>query len=102
MVGENKFSPLKNARGTGEDDPDTSKKDIMDQGKRWAQAAGATVVSAGSDDGIEVSPLISYVCLPLRACNTLQILMISQGGEGLDKLKGQTITAPAVLEKELK
>lgn len=99
---EDEFSPLKNARGTGEDDPDTSKKDIMDQGKRWAQAAGATVVSAGSDDGIEVSPLISYVCLPLRACNTLQILMISQGGEGLDKLKGQTITAPAVLEKELK
>merc|ERR1711939_198389 len=81
---EDEFSPLKNARGTGEDDPDTSKKDIMDQGKRWAQAAGATVVSAGSDDGIEVSPLISY------------------GGEGLDKLKGQTITAPAVLEKELK
>ncbi|CZS95130.1 hypothetical protein WAI453_011203 [Rhynchosporium graminicola] len=80
---EDEFSPLKNARGTGEDDPDTSKKDIMNQGKRWAQAAGATVVSSGSDDGIEVSPLISY------------------GGEGLHKLKGQTITAPAVLEKEL-
>ncbi|PBP17833.1 UDP-N-acetylglucosamine pyrophosphorylase [Diplocarpon rosae] len=80
---EDEFSPLKNARGTGEDDPDTSKKDIMDQGKRWAQAAGATVVSEGDADGIEISPLISY------------------GGEGLEKLKGQTITAPAVLEKEL-
>ncbi|KAK0117912.1 UDP-N-acetylglucosamine pyrophosphorylase [Cadophora gregata] len=81
---EDEFSPLKNARGTGEDDPDTSKKDIMDQGKRWAQAAGATVVSERSDDGIEISPLISY------------------GGEGLEKLKDQTVTAPAVLEKELK
>ncbi|CAL3972635.1 unnamed protein product [Diplocarpon coronariae] len=80
---EDEFSPLKNARGAGEDDPDSSRKDIMDQGKRWAQAAGATVVSEGDADGIEISPLISY------------------GGEGLAKLKGQTITAPAVLEKEL-
>lgn len=58
---EDEFSPLKNARGTGEDDPDTSKKDIMTQGKKWVQAAGATVVSEEMDDGIEVSPLISYV-----------------------------------------
>ncbi|KAA8575441.1 hypothetical protein EYC84_004601 [Monilinia fructicola] len=80
---EDEFSPLKNAKGTGEDDQDTSKKHIMDQGKRWVQAAGATVVGENAEDGIEVSPLISY------------------GGEGLENLKGQTITAPAVLEKEL-
>ncbi|KAH6669280.1 nucleotide-diphospho-sugar transferase [Halenospora varia] len=80
---EDEFSPLKNAKGTGEDDQDTSKKDIMDQGRRWVQAAGAVAESRGDEDGIEVSPLISY------------------GGEGLEKLKGQTITAPAVLEKEL-
>lgn len=80
---EDEFSPLKNAKGTGQDDPDTSKKDIMDQGKRWVQSAGGIVVSEGPDDGIEVSPLISY------------------GGEGLEKLAGKTITAPAVLEKEL-
>ncbi|EHK25289.1 UDP-N-acetylglucosamine pyrophosphorylase [Trichoderma virens Gv29-8] len=73
------FSPLKNASGTGQDDPETSKADIMGQGLRWAQAAGATVVS---DGGIEVSPLISY------------------GGEGLEHLKGKTIVAPAVLELE--
>ncbi|KAH6679006.1 UDP-N-acetylglucosamine pyrophosphorylase [Halenospora varia] len=77
---DDEFSPLKNAKGTGEDDPDTSKKDIMDQGKRWAQAAGAIVVSKGDVGGIEISLLISY------------------GGEGLEKLKGKTITAPAVLE----
>ncbi|MBO8907915.1 UDPGP type 1 family protein, partial [Staphylococcus aureus] len=45
------FSPLKNAKGTGQDDPDTSKADIMNQGLRWVKAAGATVVSEG---GIEV------------------------------------------------
>jgi len=79
---EDEFSPLKNARGTGEDDPDTSKRDITTQGKKWVQAAGATVVSEKEDDGIEVSPLISY------------------GGEGLEFLKGRTIKAPAVIESE--
>lgn len=58
---EDEFSPLKNARGTGEDDPDTSKRDIMAQGKRWVQAAGATLTGDDPDAGIEVSPLISYV-----------------------------------------
>jgi len=80
---EDEFSPLKNAKGTGEDDPDTSKKDIMSQGERWVKAAGAIVVSEGNADGVEISPLISY------------------GGEGLEQLRGKTITAPAILEKEL-
>lgn len=55
------FSPLKNARGTGQDDPDTSKKDITSQGTEWLRAAGATVTTKGEDDGVEISPLISYV-----------------------------------------
>jgi UDP-N-acetylglucosamine/UDP-N-acetylgalactosamine diphosphorylase len=55
------FSPLKNARGSAEDNPDTSKADIMEQGARWLKAAGATVVSEGTATGVEVSPLISYV-----------------------------------------
>ncbi|KAL3423490.1 udp-n-acetylglucosamine pyrophosphorylase [Phlyctema vagabunda] len=80
---EDEFSPLKNAKGTGEDDQDTSRRDIMQQGARWARAAGAVVVSEGTDDGIEISPLVSY------------------GGEGLDNLQGKNITAPAVLEKEI-
>ena len=59
---EDEFSPLKNARGTGEDDPDTSKKDITNQGKRWVQAVGGTVEDEGGESaGVEVSPLISYV-----------------------------------------
>ena len=63
---EDEFSPLKNAKGTREDDPDTSKKDILDQGKRWVQNCGGTVESEGAsgDAGVEISPLISYVCWP--------------------------------------
>ncbi|KAF2127953.1 nucleotide-diphospho-sugar transferase [Dothidotthia symphoricarpi CBS 119687] len=79
---EDEFSPLKNAPGTGEDDPETSKQDIMAQGKKWAQAAGATVVSEDPKAGIEISPLISY------------------GGEGLDFVNTRTIKAPAVIESE--
>jgi UDP-N-acetylglucosamine/UDP-N-acetylgalactosamine diphosphorylase len=73
---EDEFSPLKNARGefwsgdafvsslatgTGEDDPDTSKGDIMTQGRRWVEAAGAVVTDEGDAAGVEVSPLMSYV-----------------------------------------
>ncbi|SPO02295.1 probable UDP-N-acetylglucosamine pyrophosphorylase [Cephalotrichum gorgonifer] len=58
---EDEFSPLKNARGTGEDDPDTSKRDIMAQGRRWLEAAGAIVEYESPDQGVEVSPLFSYV-----------------------------------------
>jgi UDP-N-acetylglucosamine/UDP-N-acetylgalactosamine diphosphorylase len=79
---EDEFSPLKNARGTGEDDPDTSRKDILQQGKRFLQAAGATVTGEDPEEGVEVSPLISY------------------SGEGLEFLKGREIVAPAVIEKE--
>ena len=80
---EDEFSPLKNAPGTGEDDPGTSKRDILQQGRRFLEGAGATVTSEKEDDsGVEVSPLISY------------------GGEGLEFLKDREIKAPAVIEKE--
>lgn len=58
VLREEEFSPLKNAPGTGQDDPETSKGDIMAQGLRWLQKAGATVEA---DGGVEVSPLFSYV-----------------------------------------
>ncbi|KAI9043525.1 UDP-N-acetylglucosamine diphosphorylase [Aspergillus affinis] len=79
---EDEFSPLKNAKGTGEDDQDTSKRDIMKQGQRWIEQAGGVVVTEDESVGVEVSPLISY------------------GGEGLEFLKGREIKAPAVIEKE--
>ena len=60
---EDEFSPLKNGKGTGEDDPDTSTRDILKQGTRWVQAAGGTVTSESGNEntGVEISPLISYV-----------------------------------------
>jgi len=61
---EDEFSPLKNARGTGEDDPDTSRRDVLNQGGKWAEAAGATIVSTEAESGVEISPLVSYVCFP--------------------------------------
>ncbi|KAJ5757092.1 uncharacterized protein N7511_007274 [Penicillium nucicola] len=79
---EDEFSPLKNARGTGQDDADTSRADIMAQGQRWIEAAGGIVITEAEAVGIEVSPLISY------------------GGENLEFLKGREIKAPALLEKE--
>ncbi|TGZ85376.1 nucleotide-diphospho-sugar transferase [Ascodesmis nigricans] len=79
---EDEFSPLKNARGTGEDDPDTSKRDVMAQGRRWVEAAGAIFTSEQPEEGIEVSPLVSYA------------------GEGLEYLQGREIRGPALLEKE--
>ena len=80
---EDEFSPLKNAPGTGEDDPGTSRKDILQQGRRFLEGAGATVISDSEEQsGVEVSPLMSY------------------GGEGLEFLNGREIKAPAVIERD--
>ena len=70
---EDEFSPLKNAKGTGEDDPDTSKKDILNQGSRWVRAAGGTIESKESldDTGVEISPLTSYVSFPQMQFSSL-------------------------------
>ncbi|KAI0546501.1 nucleotide-diphospho-sugar transferase [Xylaria curta] len=75
---EDEFSPLKNADAPGaEDCPTTSRQHIKGQGKRWAEAAGATVKN-GDDEGLEVSPLTSY------------------GGEGLDSWKDKEITESTI------
>ena len=88
---EDEFSPLKNAKGTGEDDPDTSKQDILNQGKRWVESAGGTVVSEAGppDDGVEVSPLISYVCLHFKVMLQKLLLTGTSGWRRVELSQGQ-------------
>ncbi|KAK0617863.1 nucleotide-diphospho-sugar transferase [Bombardia bombarda] len=75
---EDEFSPLKNAPGTGEDDPETSKRDIMDQGRRWVESVGCElVVRAPGEHGFEISPILSY------------------GGEGLEESHFKNGKVPA-------
>jgi len=73
---EDEFSPLKNAPGTGADDCDTSRRDLLAQHRRFLEAAGATVKN---DVEIELSPLVTYA------------------GEGLASVKGKTFTRSGVV-----
>ncbi|KAJ9110946.1 hypothetical protein QFC20_002712 [Naganishia adeliensis] len=51
------FSPLKNAPGSKSDNPETSRRDIYAQQRRWLEAVGAEV-KEGCE--VEISPLVSY------------------------------------------
>ncbi|KIY51308.1 nucleotide-diphospho-sugar transferase [Fistulina hepatica ATCC 64428] len=70
------FSPLKNAPGTGSDDPETSRRDMLAQHKRFLEAAGAKV-EVGVE--VEISPLVSYA------------------GGGLESYKGKVFTKSEIL-----
>jgi UDP-N-acetylglucosamine/UDP-N-acetylgalactosamine diphosphorylase len=70
------FSPLKNAPGTGTDDPECSRRDLLQQHKRFLEAAGATVKEGVE---IEVAPRVSYA------------------GEGLESVKGKTFVRSGVV-----
>ncbi|KAG9307150.1 hypothetical protein G9A89_016978 [Geosiphon pyriformis] len=81
------FSPLKNAPGTGVDDPDTSRRDIIAQHIRFVERTGGKVIRGDNDESspndqltFEISPLVSYA------------------GEGLDVLKDKTIRTPTIIE----
>ncbi|TFK19969.1 UDP-N-acetylglucosamine diphosphorylase [Coprinopsis marcescibilis] len=72
------FSPLKNAPGTGSDDPESSRRDLLAQHKRFLESAGAKVATGVE---IEISPLVSY------------------SGEGLDSIKGKTFSKSGIVEQ---
>ncbi|CAG8459787.1 8933_t:CDS:2 [Acaulospora morrowiae] len=78
---KDEFSPLKNAPGTGADDPDTSRRDIIAQHVRFVEHANGKVVSDETSGALnfEISPLVSY------------------SGEGLERLNGKTIKTPAII-----
>lgn len=71
------FSPLKNAPGTKSDNPETSRRDLLAQQKRFLEAAGAQVADGVE---IEVSPLVSYA------------------GEGLETVKGKIFSRSGIVE----
>lgn len=61
------FSPLKNASGTANDNPETSRAAFLELGTSWLQQAGADLCPGVL---VEVSGSLSY------------------GGESLEKYKG--------------
>ncbi|OCF38269.1 UDP-N-acetylglucosamine pyrophosphorylase [Kwoniella heveanensis CBS 569] len=73
------FSPLKNAPGSKADCPETSRRDLLAQQRRWLESAGATIKEGVE---VEVTPGVSYA------------------GEGLEWVKGRTIAKSGVVAKK--
>ncbi|THG98174.1 hypothetical protein EW145_g7474 [Phellinidium pouzarii] len=71
------FSPLKNASGAKADTAETSRRDLLAQQRRFLEQAGATLAEGVE---IELSPLLTYA------------------GEGLDSVKGKTLTKSGHVE----
>merc|ERR1712181_163173 len=77
---DDEFSPLKNGAGAAKDTAETSRNALFQQHRRFLEAAGATIAGP-PEAAVEISPLASYA------------------GEGLDKYKGTTLTAPCSINK---
>lgn len=62
---QEEFSPLKNGMGSNQDNPETSRRDVLLQGRRWIEKVGGAVLDDGDKNaGVEISPLVCvYVYL---------------------------------------
>ncbi|KAF8985060.1 UDP-N-acetylglucosamine pyrophosphorylase [Haplosporangium bisporale] len=76
------FSPLKNAPGTGQDCPETSRRDILQQHVRFIEAAGGKIVIGEDDEQIEGAPTLELSPL------------VTYSGEGLSIVAGKSIRTP--------
>ncbi|KAF9087229.1 UDP-N-acetylglucosamine pyrophosphorylase [Mortierella sp. AD031] len=77
------FSPLKNAPKSGQDCPETSRRDILQQHVRFIEAAGGKVVVGEDDEQIEGAPTLELSPL------------VTYSGEGLaDIVAGKSIKTP--------
>ncbi len=73
------FSPLKNAPGSKADSPETSRRDLLAQQRRWLTEAGADVA-----EGIEVEVTTE----------------VTYAGEGLEFVRGKRFAKSGVLRRE--
>ncbi|KAG0346232.1 UDP-N-acetylglucosamine pyrophosphorylase [Podila humilis] len=80
------FSPLKNAPGSDQDCPETSRCDILQQHVRFIEAAGGKVVVGEND-------------LQIKGAPTLELSpMVTYSGEGLAEIvAGKSIRTPATI-----
>ncbi|KAG0346462.1 UDP-N-acetylglucosamine pyrophosphorylase, partial [Gamsiella multidivaricata] len=80
------FSPLKNAPGSGQDCPETSRRDILQQHVRFIEDAGGKVVVGEEDQQIEGAPTLEISSL------------VTYSGEGLSEIvAGKSIKTPIVI-----
>ncbi|KAF9914184.1 UDP-N-acetylglucosamine pyrophosphorylase [Lobosporangium transversale] len=87
------FSPLKNAPGTGQDCPETSRRDILQQHVRFIEAAGGKIIVGESDEQLEGAPTLELSPL------------VTYSGEGLAEIvAGKSIKTPIRIDslEELK
>jgi UDP-N-acetylglucosamine/UDP-N-acetylgalactosamine diphosphorylase len=75
---DEEFSPLKNAPGSSSDNPESSRRDLLAQHRRFLESVGATLKEGVE---IEISPQVSYA------------------GEGLESIKGKHFTRSGVVEQ---
>lgn len=79
---DQEFSPLKNAPGTKDSNPETCRNETYKLHRKFLEDAGAIVLNGDNGETeIEISPLVTYA------------------GEGLESLKGKTFKCPVHIEK---